>query len=213
MAMPDRIRIIGKHSTDLDPDMDLGGRVDVLVSEIVSNDLLAEGVLPVMENAARLLKPGGQMIPARGSVRVALAHYLGADRKRMGTVDGFDLSAFNELAPKSLRIKWHDRNVTLLSDAADLFTFDFTSGGPFPEGRSSVSLTARSGAANGVAQWILLKLDEEGVYENHPVNASASNWAVIFYPFADDLRYAEGDRIKIRGSHTRGRLRLWTERE
>ncbi len=208
----DRVRIIDKHSTNLDPQVDLGGPVDVLVSEIVSNDLLAEGVLPVMEKAVGLLKPGGRIIPARGSVRVALGHYLDADKKRMGMVEGFDLSPFNDLAPKNLRIKWHDRGLTLLSDPADLFSFDFTSGGPFPESRSSVSLTARSGDANGVAQWIYLKLDDDAEYENHPATAATSNWAVIFYPFAANQRYDKGERVKLCGSHDRDRLRVWTEK-
>ena len=209
----DRIRILGKHSADLDLQADLGGPVDVLVSEIVSNNMLAEGVLPVMEKAVRLLKPGGQIIPARGSVRVALAHYPGADKRRMGTVDGFDLSAFNQIAPKNVRIKWQDRNVTLLSDVADLFTFDFTSGGPFPEGRATVTLTTDAGAANGIAQWIYLKMDGQGEYENHPVNAATSNWSVLFYPFAADLPLAKGDRIKLSGSHDRDCLRVWTEKQ
>jgi hypothetical protein len=166
-----------------------------------------------MEKAVQLLKPGGRIIPARGSVRVALGHYLDADKKRMGTVEGFDLSPFNDLAPKSLRIKRHDRGLSLVSDPADLFSFDFTSGGPFPESRSSVSLTANTGAANGVAQWIYLKLDDAAEYENHPVNAAASNWAVIFYPFAANLRYDKGDRVRLCGSHDRNRLRVWTEKQ
>ncbi len=208
----DRIRILGKHSADLDLETDLGGPVDVLVSEIVSNDMLVEGVLPAVEKAASLLKPQGQMIPARGSVRVALAFYPAADKRRMGMVDGFDLSAFNELSPKNFRIKWHDRTLTLLSDAADLFTFDFTGRGPFPEGRSAVSLTAHSDAANGIAQWIHLRMDDAGEYENHPINAAASNWSILFYPFAAGLRYAAGDRIKLRASHDRHHLRIWTEK-
>ncbi len=208
----ERIRVIGKHSAELDPQADLGGPVDIVVSEIVSNDMLTEGVLPVIEHASRhLLKPTGRVIPARGSVRVALANYPRAGKRRMATVDGFDLSPFNELSPKNFRIKWHDRSVTLLSDPADLFTFDFTSGGPFPEDRASLSLTARSDAVNGIAQWIYLRMDDAGDYENHPANEADSNWSLLFCPFPAGLRYAAGDRVVIRGSHDRYRLRIWTE--
>src|SRR4051812_21152052 len=35
----DRIRIIGKHSADVDADSDMGDRADLLVSEIISNDI------------------------------------------------------------------------------------------------------------------------------------------------------------------------------
>jgi SAM-dependent methyltransferase len=209
----DRIRVLGKHSDALDLEADLGGRVDVLVSEIVSNDLLGEGVLPVMENVVhRLLRPGGRVIPACGSVRVALAHYPNADKRRMAAVSGFDLSPFNELAPKNFPIKRNDRDITILSDAADLFTFDFASGGPFHEGRSTAILAPRSSGSNGIAQWIHLKMDDEGQYENNPAHGETSNWAALFYPFAIGLEYPAGDRVKVSGSHDRSRLRVWTEK-
>ena len=46
---------------------DLGRPMDILVSEIVSNNLLGEDVLPAHERAVRdLLKPGGCFIPRAG---------------------------------------------------------------------------------------------------------------------------------------------------
>lgn len=210
----DTIRVLAKHSDGLDVVADLGGPVDVLVAEIISNDMVTEGVIPVMENVVhRLLKPGGRLIPAGGSVRVALAHYPNADKRRVAaTVSGFDLSLFNELAPKNFAINRNNPGITILSDVADLFTFDFASGGPFPECQSAVTLTAQSSNSNGIVQWIRLKMDEEGVYENNPAAAEPSNWAILFYPFAIGLQYAAGDRVMIRGSHDRHRLRVWTER-
>ena len=132
---------------------------------------------------------------------------------RMGAVQNFDLSAFNQLAPACLNIKQHDRGITLLSEAADLFAFDFASGGPFPEARSTVSLKAQGGGANGVAQWICLTMDAAGEYENHPATgARTSNWAVLFYPFIEGLPCHPGDTIRVCGSHNRDRLRIWAER-
>ena len=112
----DRIRIIATHSDALDLERDVGGPVDVVVSEVINRDLIGEGVLQVMEGAQRFLKPGGSIIPARGSVRVALANYSGTQRMRMGTVQDFDLSSFNQLAPTCLNIKQHDRGITLLGN-------------------------------------------------------------------------------------------------
>jgi predicted RNA methylase len=67
----DRVRVVAKHSDRLDAEADMGGRADILVSEIIANNFLAEGVLPAHERAVRdLLKPGGRVIPARGTVRV-----------------------------------------------------------------------------------------------------------------------------------------------
>jgi type III protein arginine methyltransferase len=209
----DRICIIAKHSDALDLERDIGGPVDVVVSEVISSDLIGEQVLQTMEGAQRFLKAGGSVIPARGSVRVALANYSGIQRMRLGTVQGFDLSPFNELAPTFLSIKRPDRDITLLSDSADLFAFDFASGGPFPEVRSSVSLDAQGDGANGVAQWICLTTDATGEYENHPAtHAVTSNWAVLFYPFIEGLQCQAGETIRVCGWHNRDRLRIWAER-
>jgi len=208
----DRIRIVCKHSTALDLEIDLGGPVDVLVSETIGNNLIGEHVLPIMEEAPRFLRSGGRILPARGSVRVALASYESVGRMRMAVVDGFDLSPFNELAPPCLRIKRRDRGIALLSEPADLLTFDFASGGPFPAGRAFLSLTSQ-GAASGVAQWVRLTVDADAEYENHPAtHAVTSNWAVLFYPFAEGLRCKAGDRIKVFGSHDRKSLRIWAEK-
>jgi type III protein arginine methyltransferase len=209
----DRICVIGKHSDALDLERDVGGPVDVVVSEVINKDLIGEHVLQVMEGAQRFLRAGGSIIPARGSVRVALANYSGVQRMCMGTVQGFDLSPFNQLAPTCLIIKRHDRGITLLRDSADLFAFDFSSGGPFPEARSTVSLNAQGTGANGVAQWICLTMDAIGKYENHPAtHAVTSNWAVLFYPFMEGLQCQPGETIRVCGSHDRDRLRIWAER-
>jgi type III protein arginine methyltransferase len=210
----DQIRIIGKHSVALDIEADLGGPVDVLVSEIINLNLIGEHVLPVMEEAHRFLKSGGRIIPAQGSVRVALADYSDAARMRMATVEGFDLSHFNQLAPPAFKVHLDDRGITLLSEPADLFTFDFASGGPFPDDRSARSLIAQRDGATGIAQWIHLTMDEVGEYENHPAtHAATSNWSVFFHPFMDGMHCGAGDRIKVLGSHNRESLRIWAEKD
>jgi type III protein arginine methyltransferase len=184
-----------------------------VVSEVINKDLIGEHVLQVMEGAQRFLKAGGSIIPARGSVRVALANYPRKEKMQMGTVQGFDLSPFNQLSPTCLNIKRHDRRITLLSDSADLFAFDFASCGPFPEARASVPLDAQGDGANGVAQWICLTMDATGEYENHPAtHAVTSNWAVQFYPFIQGLQCRAGETIRVCGSHNRDRLRIWAER-
>ncbi|HRD27788.1 MAG TPA: class I SAM-dependent methyltransferase, partial [Caulobacter sp.] len=207
----DRVRVIAKRSTDLDPDADMGGRADVLVSEIVSNDLLREGALPVMEDAvARLLKPGGRMIPESGRIRVALAHWAGLDRRRMSLVAGFDMTPFNRLARRPERLEVGDPELALRGPAADLFEFDFSSGGPYRPGRATVNLVADGQAINGVAQWISLRMDAAGDYENQPAAGASSCWACLFHPFERELRPLAGTAMSIHGAHTRQALRIWS---
>ncbi len=211
-GLSERVRVVAKKSHDLDAERDIGGRADVLVSEIVDNKLLGEGMLPATEHAVRcLLKPDGKVIPARGIVRVALARDAELQRERMDSIDGFDLSPFNRLAPSSYRIARGHTRLDLLSAPADLFDFDFQSGGPFPEAAASTIVTSAGGEANGVAQWIALQMDGEGWYENDPRPGTSSAWAVIFWPFHAPRDCPKGTAVEIFGHHNRKRLRIWTQ--
>ena len=165
----DRIQIVAKHSADLAVGVDLDEPADVLVSEIVSNKMVGEGVLPAIEQAARrLIRADARIIPARGVVRVAFAEDRERHRHQIGIVDGFDLSRFNRLAGPYYGISVGNERLVLRSEPGDLFRFDFQSGGPFPEARAAVSLSASGGTVNGIAQWIRLEMDEDGWYENRP---------------------------------------------
>ena len=205
-----RVRVIAKASGELDAELDLGGRADVIVSEIVSNEVLGEAVLPVMEDAvARLLAPGGRLIPSAGAVRVALAWWSGLEQRRLGLTAGFDLGPFNRLNKIPFRLKVGDEELALRGEPADLFAFDFTTGGPYPGGRARLDLIAAGGPVNGVAQWIQLQLDEETAYENRPGPGEKSCWACLFYPFPRPLEPAAGSVVPVQGSHDRHRLRIW----
>lgn len=209
----DRIRVIPMQSGDLEVGVNLDWHADVLVSEIVSNNMLGEGVLTAMEQAVRrLVKPGAKIIPARGTIRVALAEDRKFQTRQMGVVDGFDLSPFNRLAAPNYRIKVGDNRLGLRSGAADLFCFDFSSGGPFPEAIAAVPLSSSGGRVNGIAQWIRLELDKDGWYENAPDTGPANSaWAVLFYPLARPIEMAAGDILTVHGSHDRSSLRVWAQ--
>jgi type II protein arginine methyltransferase len=210
----DRIHVLPTNSNQLDADRDLGGRVDLIVSEIVSNDMLGEGVLATMEHAvANLLKPGGRMIPAKGTVKIALGFDPNLQEKRMTVADGFDLSAFNRLAQPSYRIKNTNTQLQLLSEAEILFEFDFQSTIPVPAARRQLTLVARGGAVNCVVQWIRLEMDEVDAYENRPGEPEYSTWAIVAYPLSKQADLRPGETIKITGSHNRDRLRIWMSLE
>jgi hypothetical protein len=208
----DRVRVLNRHSTALDVTADLGGPVDVLISEIVSNDLLSEGALPVMEHAAHaaLLKPGGRCIPLRGRVRIALASDDDWQVERMGEAAGFDLSLFNRLATPYRAIYIGAPRLILRSDPVDAFVFDFASGGPYPEADAAHELVSNGGRVNGIAQWIALDLDGEGVYENLPEPGAGSSWMTNFHPFPREAQTAEGQRVPVQVRHDRKNPRIWS---
>ena len=206
----DRIKVLPKLSRELDAERDLGGGVDLIVSEIVSNELLDEAVLLTMEHAiAHLLKPGGQVIPARGSIRIALAFDARFGNRRMGMVSGFNLSAFNYLAKPKHQLKMSDPNVRLMSEPVDAFDFDLGSAVQVPGARKELCLVAQGGPVNCVAQWIRLQLDEEVEYENSPGTPGFSTWAVLAYPLPQQLESKPGQKVIVHCAHDRYRVRFW----
>lgn len=211
-GLADRITVVGKHSSLLDPAIDLPGPADILVSEIVSNDLLSEGILPAHGDAvSRLLRPGAAVIPARGRIRVALAHDRLRKEARIGVVSGFDLSPFNRLARPYREVRAGGARIELRSDAADLFAFDFGASGPGPDRRTRLALPVSGGEVNGIVQWIALDLDSATAYENQPREGAHSCWAPLFWPFAGSVETRAGDILTIGGYHSADRVRLWRE--
>lgn len=208
-----RVRIVAKHSRDLEVGRDLERPADLLVSEIVSNDILGQDVLGCMENVlGRLTRAEACIIPSHGAIRVALAHYGDLSQQTLGVIDGFDLSAFNRLAPvKALAVG--DPALTLRSEPQDLFTFDFASGGPFETHRSSVPLVSGGGPVNGIAQWIWLRMDGQGVYENRPAVGSRSCWGVLFHPLGTGIDSVAGDHHIVHGGRDRMSMWLWLDRQ
>ena len=205
-----RVRVLNKHSNQLDVQADLGGPADILVSEIISDNLLSEGVLPTHEYAIRhLIKPGAKILPARGRVRIALADDDDWERARMDWIAGFDLSPFNRLIHPYQDCDVGSGRLVLRSEAADLFNFDFTSGGPYPEATAHITLTAQGSRINGVAQWIALDMDGLNSYENRPEPGTHSSWQAVFHRFEEPLQIVPGEAVSICARHNRSALRIW----
>lgn len=205
-----QVRVIAKHSGEVDAEADMGGRADLLVSETISNDVVAQSWLSALEDAkARLLTPDARIIPARTIARVALAFDANLNQVRMGEVDGFDLSGFNALAPARYQIRPESDRLTLRSAPADLFDFDFQNGTRFPERSATAGLLADGGEINGIVQWIAIGLDEDIWYENAPGEASC--WAPLFYPLGRPIAPPAGTPVLVHGSHDRRRMIVWAE--
>lgn len=206
----DRVHVVAKHSDQLDVEADMGGRADILVSEIVSNNLLGQHVLSAHERAVRdLLKPGAQVIPARGAARVALA-YHDSRLNSLTNIDGFDLSAFNTLA-QPVRLGAGEKQLSLRSEAADLFVFDFASAQYCAPSQAALVCRSAGGPVNGIAQWLVLELDEVTRYENRPAPGANSCWSVILHPLARTVDTVAGQEFRIFGSHDRRNLAIWAE--
>ena len=125
---------------------------------VISAGIRGRWVVPAVADAkARLLRPDARILPARGGIACALA---GGDvlEKHLftGPTNGFDLSGFNRLYPRSVRFDARETQPQRLSNVVEPLSFDFTVG-PVPPGeRVDFTLTANmSGRCVALAQWVL----------------------------------------------------------
>lgn len=203
-----KVNVIPKLSTRLEIGTDMDRRADVLVSEILSSEFLGEGVLSSIEDAKRrLLKPGGRIIPARGSIRIALCGGEDIERiVRVGEVDGFDLGRFNDIVPRKQYINRGWLDFELLTDECSVFAFDFEGTDRFPahEEKKLEVVVRKGGRCCGIVQWIRLEMDDRVVFENHPAGTNpASGWQLCLYVLPEVVEVQPGRIAGIRAIHDR----------
>lgn len=208
-GLADRVTVLSRPSHAVALGADLPARADVLVHEIFSSELLGEAVLPAIEDAkARLLAPGGVVLPAAASIVVALVG--GDELGRHLHVDhafGFDLREFNAIFPKKVPLHREDLSTVLMSDAVDAFRFDFQNASAFPAGRTTLALEARTGGVcHGVLQWLRIEVCDGVVFENHPSRRRpVSNWQPTVYCFDEPVALEAGTVVTVDATHDRTR--------
>lgn len=206
----DRITVLNKHSSLLDLEADLGGPADILVSEILSDTLLSEGVIPSHADALqRLVKPGATVIPARGQIRVALAKIDRRHEKTVTFEEGFDLSAVNLLLKPERRLAIDSPGIRAVGPSSVLFDFAFDQA-RHPVRETAIEISGLE-SANGVLQWISMDMFGDQVFENLPGAGNPSSWGCVFWPFADDFRPAAGESVRIGARHDDMSYWLWRE--
>ncbi len=202
------VTVIPKMSSKMEVGTDMDDRADLLVSEILSSELLGEGVLSSIEDARRrLLKPGARIIPAGGSIQFALFGGAGLEQNiRVDEVCGFDLSKFNEIIARKQYISRNDLDIELLSDDATAFFFDFsqTERVPSHERKTIEVVVRKEGRCCGIIQWIKLEMDDSVVFENHPSEKkTASGWQWCVYRFPSVIDVLPGQTAVISAAHNR----------
>ncbi|MBL8644299.1 MAG: tetratricopeptide repeat protein, partial [Rhodospirillaceae bacterium] len=202
----DRVTVVPKKSTDVILGQDLPAPADVLVSEILANDFVGEGVLPSLIDAkTRLLKPGARVIPATGAMMGVL---VGGEEVRylldLGDVCGFDMRSFARFKPWSQSVP-QPLAYEALSDDVALVSYDFNDIETLKPATGAVTMTATSsGRCYGVLQWIRIGLAPGISYENHPRDTQ-SVWNKVLYAFPAPVDVEAGKRVLVQlwhsGSH------------
>lgn len=198
-AHADRIKLVAKRSTDLRLGEDVPEQADVLVSEILANDFVGEGVLPSLIDARkRMLKPGARVIPASGELRAVLVG--GKDIEyllELGDVCGFDMRSFASLRPWRQAVAQRI-DYDALSHDVSLLRYDFESIETLQPVDTVVEVEAiRDGRCYGVLQWIRIGLAPGIEYENHPMTTQ-SVWNKVLYAFPEPVDLAKGDILPVR---------------
>ncbi|MDE1147569.1 MAG: tetratricopeptide repeat protein [Azospirillaceae bacterium] len=200
----DRVTVIAKPSTALAAGVDLPRPADLLLSEILSSDLLSERVLPTVRDAKdRLLATDARMIPQAGGVRALLADSPVLERTFfVDEAAGFDLSDFNRLAPRAVRLE-RVVDFTALSEPFQAVAVDLTDPQPGRPWRGGLSLPViRDGRAVGLLQWIWLKLWDGVEFENSPLTPTdASGWQVGLYLPRRPMELMAGDTVDVQAFH------------
>ena len=201
------VEVIAKASKDISIGEDLTDKADLIVSEVISNEFLGEGVLDTVEDAKkRLLAPGGRMIPESGCIMINLVGGEAIGKKLyIGDVLGFNLEPFNKIKPRKISIDQQMNSVELFTNDAVAFQFNFQEKDQFPREVRTLELKLqRTGKCFGIIQWVLLQLVDEIIFENHPVKQVAeSAWHPMFYPFYKPLNLTKNQVIQIQATHNR----------
>jgi tetratricopeptide (TPR) repeat protein len=201
----DRITVHAKPSTELTVGEELEAPADILVSEILSSDLLTEKVLDTFEDAhRRLLAPDAIVIPRAASAMGCLVASANlADYAFVGQVSGFDLSAFTAFAPQRLPIHGTMTGWDRLSDDLELVRLDLTRNKHDATlARLRIPVTA-SGRAIGIVQWMHIDLGEGVTFDNHPDRYSDGGWLQVLHSFPQPIDMKAGETLDIAVGHDR----------
>lgn len=201
----DRIVIHPCPSTDLAVGAELDAPADILVSEILSSDLLTEKVLDTFEDAhRRLLSADAIVIPRAASAMGCLvASDTLAEYAFVGEVSGFDLSPFTAFAPQRLPIHGTMTGWQRLSPDLELVRLDLTQ--PRHDGmlnRLNIPVTA-SGSAVGIVQWMQIDLAEGIGFDNHPDHTTDGGWLQVLHSFPEPIEVVAGETLDIAVGHDR----------
>lgn len=193
----DRITVIRDISTQYTPP----AKADVIVSDCRGTMPLFQNHIATLADArARLLAPGGTLLPMRDTVRIALArwpnHHRAITRPWLANRYGLNLQAGHRFAANAER-KTHLKPRALVSAAADLAVLDYRTITQ-PNLDTTIELAAtRAGAVHGLLMWFDAEIAEGLTYSNAPGQPELV-YGQSFLPFQTAPKLAAGDQIEAR---------------
>lgn len=200
-----QITVHAEASTDLEPGTHFDEKFDILVSEILSSDLLTEHVIETFEDAhERLLNPGATIIPRAASAMGCLVESdVLADYVFVDQVSGFDVSRFGSLASTKLPIHGTMTDWKRLSQDVELVHIDLTTKRHKSDLKMLEIEVTADGTAAGIVQWMHVDLAEGISFDNHPGTYSDGGWLQVLHSFPEPIAVRAGDVLNLAVGHDR----------
>jgi len=177
------VRVVHGSSLDLRPEalnFEKLAKADIVVSEVLDDGLLGEGVIPTMAHARRkLAAPGARVIPCAAKVWAQIAHVpfqpepLVRPAAAAGDVEGKRWAGYDTLRPSQVKnytsIRLDRVAHVPLTEPFPVFGFDFDADLDDPSSTEEYSretvlnaTASREGVANAVVFWFTLTLNRGG---------------------------------------------------
>jgi len=195
----DKITILDKWSTSVRVPEDIPHKVDVVLGEIFGPGLLEEQALHFFEDArARILKPGGKMIPARATMFTALFESEELFRRAVvGTVCGFDLSLFNGLHDDPVvDLPFARFDHQLLSATTVIKKIDFTNASSGTSEESLAIEVQKTGTCHGAVQWFQIETDNSNSIDSSP-HKTRTHWDQHIQVFEKPFSVTAGQKLQF----------------
>ncbi|MFA5989435.1 MAG: 50S ribosomal protein L11 methyltransferase [Sphingomonas sp.] len=201
----DRINVFAMPSSELEIGAELAEPANILVSEILSSDLLTEHVLDTFEDAHdRLLTDDAIVIPrAASAIGCLVESDVLADYVFVDKVSDFDLSRFGALATQKLPIHGTMTNWRRLSADIELVRIDLTELCHHSALRTMSIPVLADGVATGIVQWMHVDLAEGISFDNHPSGYSDGGWLQVLHNFPTPVHVRAGDTLNLVVGHDR----------
>lgn len=199
----ERITVIAKRSTELDPTRDLPHPADLVVAEVLDAGLTGEGMLPTIRDALRrLARPGATVIPAAAQV-VAQVIRLPALRavNPLREICGFDLSPFDRFRNQSAHgvVRLDHEPHEALSAVLPVCRIDFANPPDWvqPQTIAWSAPILHDGPAQALVFWFELWLDDQIMLSTGP-DGAMRHWGQAVCWLPEDRPVKAGQTLDFR---------------
>lgn len=200
----DRVHVINKDCRHLNVPDDLPGKADLAVFELFDCSLIGEGVLHFLAYAREhLLASDALYVPMAGRVRAMLIEY------RLDRIWDIDANILNpyRFSPEFINVDANRIVHRPLSEAFDVFAFDFASASPEPQEREIDLVANAEGTAGAVLFWFDLQLAPDQWLSNAPGAPERFHWkqALQFLP---EVQVRDGMPLPLTAKHNGSALKF-----